>query len=180
MKPTYRKKTIDEEELKNMIDNYGDEILGLCTLYLKDRYLAEDALQETFIKVWKNYYSYKGASNVKTWITRIAINTCKNYLRTHWYSETGNSDLLDIIQVTRDDYKHVEQSIDIMNEILKLKDKYRVVMIMYYYQELSVKEIAEVLGKKESTILSILSRGRNQLREELSEDIDGKELGYEC
>lgn len=171
--------TINEEEMSRLIDAYGNELLRLCTLYLKDKYLAEDALQETYIKVWQNYSSYKGMSNEKTWLTRIAINTCKNYLRTRWYSETDTSDLMEIVRFPRNDYKQVEESIDLMNGILGLKDKYRVVMLMYYYQELSVKEIAEVLGKKESTILSLLGRGRKILKTKLGEDYAGKEFVYE-
>ena len=77
-------KKLDEMELQRMLEVYGNDVLRLCTLYLKDRHLAEDALQETFIKVWQKYHTYLGQANEKTWIMRIAINVCKNYLRTAW------------------------------------------------------------------------------------------------
>lgn len=168
-----------EREMNRLIDSYGNDLLRLCTLYLKDKYLAEDALQETYIKVWQKYSSYKGLSNEKTWITRIAINTCKNYLRTSWFSKTETTDLMEIIHVENDCYRQVDESIDLMNAILSLKEKYRVVMLMYYYQEFSVKEIADVLNTKQSTVLSLLRRGRNHLKLKLGDTYEGKELGYE-
>ena len=53
-------KKLDEMELQRMLKVYGNDVLRLCTLYLKDRHLAEDALQETFIKVWQKYHTYLG------------------------------------------------------------------------------------------------------------------------
>ena len=54
-------KKLDEMELQRMLEAYGNDVLRLCTLYLKDRHLAEDALQETFIKVWQKYNTYTAA-----------------------------------------------------------------------------------------------------------------------
>lgn len=179
LKDKKNKKTLTETDMNRLIDDYGNDLLRLCTLYLKDRYLAEDALQETYIKVWQKYSSYNGLANEKTWITRIAINTCKNYIRTSWFYRTETSDLMEIVKASKDDYKRVEESIDLMNAILALKEKYRAVLLMYYYQEMSVKEIAEVLESKESTVMSLLMRGRKQLKLKLGEAYEGKEFGYE-
>lgn len=96
---------LNELELKRMIDAYGNDILRLCTLYLKDRHLAEDALQETFIKVWQKYSTYKGDADEKTWITRIAINVCKNYLRTSWFKKTDVTNVFDIVGTNANQYR---------------------------------------------------------------------------
>lgn len=171
-------KTLTDMEMSRMIDSYGDDILRLCTLYLKDRHWAEDALQDTFIKVWQKYSTYNGLSNEKTWITRIAINVCKNYLRTTWFMKTQTSDILEIVQDSKDDYKRVDESIDVINAILGLNDRYRVVLLLYYYQEFSVKEISNVLEMKQSTVLSLLRRGRNQVKRKLNSDFMEEEINY--
>lgn len=165
-----KQNTLNETELKRMLDAYGNDILRLCTLYLKDRYLAEDALQETYIKVWQNYDTYMGQADEKTWITRIAINVCKNYLRTAWFKKTQVTDVFDIVETNAKLYKHIDESVDLINAILELKGKYRVVLLLYYYQENSVKEIADILEMKQSTVLSLLKRGREQLKQKLSAD----------
>lgn len=64
-------KTLTDIEMQRLIDSYGNDLLRLCILYLKDRHLAEDALQETYIKIWQKYSTYKCEANEKTWITRV-------------------------------------------------------------------------------------------------------------
>ncbi len=71
--------------IEELIDHYGDGLLRLCLLYLGDRQLAEDAFQETFLKAWKSLPDFRGDSNMKTWLTRIALNTCRSMLRTGWF-----------------------------------------------------------------------------------------------
>ena len=79
-----------EENLERLMNDYGDSILRMCYLYLKDYHLAEDAAQDTFIKVIKSYDSFHNKSSEKTWITRIAINCCKNIMRTQWFRNSRN------------------------------------------------------------------------------------------
>lgn len=105
-------KKLDEMELQRMLEVYGNDVLRLCTLYLKDRHLAEDALQETFIKVWQKYHTYLGQANEKTWIMRIAINVCKNYLRTAWIKRNSVVQIEDIVKASQCKYRHIEESVD--------------------------------------------------------------------
>ena len=69
----------NQAELTRMMQTYGTQLLRLCTLYLKDRMLAEDAVQETFVRAWRA--DFRQECSEKTFLTRIAINICKNYLR---------------------------------------------------------------------------------------------------
>ena len=71
--------------IEEMIARYGDDILRLCLLYLGDRQLAEDAFQETFVKAWKGRDAFRGESSEKTWLSRIAVNTCRDMLRSGWF-----------------------------------------------------------------------------------------------
>lgn len=77
---------------------YGNDILRLAYIYVKDKDLIEDIFQDVFVKIYKNYYKFNRKSSEKTWIITITINTCKDYLRTSWIRKVitfdkANSDL---------------------------------------------------------------------------------------
>ena len=74
-------KTAADRWLEQAILTHGDNLLRLCFLYLHDRQLAEDAVQETFLRAYRGYGRFRGDSNEKTWLTRIAVNLCKSALR---------------------------------------------------------------------------------------------------
>lgn len=160
------KKMLTEEDFNNLIDDYGNEILRLCCLYLKDYQLAEDAFQETFLKVYRNFNKFNELSTAKTWITRICINTCKNYLRNPWKRKVklGDSEMLQIEFSDREIFEELEKS-ELFYSIMNLKQTYKEIILMYYYQELSVKEISQILGISESNAFTRLSRARQLLKD---------------
>ena len=80
-----------DQYLERLMQEYGDSIFRMCYLYLKDYHLAEDAVQETFIKAMKSYDSFAHKSSEKTWLIRIAINTCKNIMRNRWFQIIQNN-----------------------------------------------------------------------------------------
>lgn len=169
---------LTEEGMELLIRNYGDSLLRLCTLYLRDPYLAEDAVQDTYLKVWKHYQRFEGRASEKTWITRIAINTCKSYLSSAWRQRVEAAEVTRILEdglagsdTGRDEYEKLNNTIDLMKEIMELKEKYRLAILLYYYQELPVPEIAKVMGRQVSTVFTLLKRGREQLRKKLPQDI---------
>lgn len=157
-----------EKVITELINEYGDSILRMCYVYLKDYHLAEDIVQETFLQVYKNYGSFRQDSSIKTWITRIAINLCKNQMRTRWFSAKREEEFPMLFYT--EDYDGVIDREQLITAIGNLKPKYREAVLLFYYQELSVKEIADLLNKKESTIKVRLKRAREQLKEELKED----------
>ncbi len=160
--------SLTEMDMERWISKYGDHLLRLCTLYLKDITSAEDAVQETFIRAWQHYDSFEARASEKTWLTRIAVNICKNMLRSPWNRKTEVDDFESLAGITSNEYEQVNKQIDVMNAVLKLKDKYRIVILLYYYEELSVKEISAVISEKEGTVLTRLKRGREKLGELLN------------
>lgn len=172
---TMSKKILREEDFNRLINKYGTEILRLCYLYLKDYQLAEDACQDTFVQVYKKFHSFKGHSSEKTWITRICINKCKNYLRSSWARRIVLNDkkLRESKGSDKELFSRLENS-DLFRSIMDLKPKYKEIILMYYYQQLTVKEIAEILGISESNAFTRLSRARKNLK---SKDIG--EMIYE-
>lgn len=162
-----------DEKTEQLINEYGNHILRLCYLYVKDYHLAEDLTQETFIKVYQNLGMFKGESSEKTWITRIAINLCKNVRKKTWFQkERGIVPENQEEAVEKDKFSEREDAMLVVAAIQQLSPKIREVMILYYYEEWSVKEIAEFLNVKENAILLRLKRGRDRLKMQLKEAFD--------
>lgn len=158
-----------EQTIEQLITEYGDVILRMCYLYLKDYHLAEDAAQETFIKAMKHYDSFNRKSSEKTWLTRIAINTCKNMMRMNWF-RLGRGHLEEDGQAFgTDPIKNVLERDSMTRAIQSLEVHDRELIILYYYQELSMKEVAQVIGKSENATIQRMNRARKRLKKILME-----------
>ena len=160
-------------QLSDLIDRYGRDLTGMCYLYLKDVTLSQDAMQEVWILVYRKWDQFHGKSNIKTWLTRITINVCKTMLRTRWHKDTVvGTELIEEIPDT-DDYSERIESADmregIMHTIEELPKKYKDVIILYYYNDLSIAEIADVLSIPSSTVGTRLDRARKKLKPYLKE-----------
>ncbi|NLG57243.1 MAG: sigma-70 family RNA polymerase sigma factor [Clostridiales bacterium] len=154
-----------ETQMEALMASYGDSLLRLCFLYLQDQEMARDAVQETFLKAYKKWDSFKGESSVLTWLSRIAINTCRDMRKTAWFRlfdrRVALEDLPEpgYIQAFRDD--------TVLKTVSNLPEKYRVVILLYYYQELTQGEIAQALGLPVATVKTRLKRAKDQLRTQL-------------
>lgn len=162
-----------EQHLERLMNEYGDAILRMCYLYLKDYQLAEDATQETFIKAMRAYNTFQHRSSEKTWITRIAINCCKNIMRTQWF-RNGQNNYEDYMQTkTENPIEVLLEKDSVSAAIMNLNIDDRKIIVLYYYQELSIKEIAAIIGRSENTTIQRLNRARKKLKTILME------AGYE-
>lgn len=155
-----------EDAFRQIVEEYGNRLLRTCYLILKDREEAEDVVQETFIKVFQKMDSFKENSGFYTWIYTIALNLSRDRLR-------KKKDMLTLEDewVGNNDVEHeVEKGIDrelLRKELFEINSLYREVLVLFYFEELSIKEISNLLNEKEGTIKSKLSRGRNILKERL-------------
>lgn len=152
-----------------VFDKYKDSIVRLCFLYLGDYQLAQDATQETFIKVYKKRFSFRHKSDVNTWITRIAINTCKNMLRKKSFYENTTDD--EEINITSNDHlAKLDTKCVISQEISRLPIELREVTILKYYREMTVKEISTVLKIPQTTINYRLLQAKRRLKDTLKKE----------
>lgn len=158
-----------KELLENLIEVYGNDVLRIATLYTQNPNIAEDIFQDVFLKVNKSLYSFKGNCSEKTWIIRITINTCKDYLKSAWKKkivpienlpESYSEDILN-------NNISSENSNLIIKEILSLPLKYKEVIILYYYKDFSTLEIAKILNIPEATVRTRMKRARELLKEKL-------------
>ena len=156
-----------EATLFEWLSEYGDLINRTCCLILGDRALAEDATQETFIRAWKSMAQYKGDASPKTWLTRIAINVCRNMRRTAWFRRHDRS-------VTPEDLPLSVPAEDrtLLLTVQQLPEKFRQVVILRYYQGMSLDECARVLGISRSTAHHRLQKALTQLRLDFDEGRD--------
>lgn len=149
-------------QLTELVEMYQEDLLRVCFLYLQDQGLAEDAVQETFLKAYRALAQYRKKSSPQTWLTRIAINTCKDYRRTFWFRRVRWNELPEWIASCEPDVS--EESIAVSVEIARLPTKLKEAVLLYYYQDMTVNEIAEALGISQSSVSERLKRAKEKLR----------------
>ena len=158
-------------ELERLMDLYGDDVLRLCIAYLGDRHLAEDAFQDTFVKAWKNLSVFRGDSSTKTWLLTIAANTCRDMLRSGWLRMWKRSQPVEtLLTLSSDDMPQPPSPV--LEAVLHLNGKYREVVVLYYDQNLNVREISQLLRLPVNTVTTRLRRARALLAKELKGEIE--------
>lgn len=161
------------EKLEHMIDAYGDDVLRYAYLYLGDRGWAEDASQQVFLRVYQNMGDFRGEASIKTWILRITINTCKNIRKSKGYRKVLAECSLDALQSHTVFGNNLNpEDTDIWQEILKLPDAHRNVLVLKYYQDYTTEEIAKLLNLTQSAVRSRLSRAISKIRKNLEGRVD--------
>ena len=165
----------DKEELIGEIMNkYGQEILQLVYSYVNSKEVAEDLTQDIFIKCYKSLHTYKGKSKLRTWLWRIAINQCKDYIKS-WYNKkvivTENEYTYNVVQKESVEQTVIQNDEDhsLASAVMNLPIKYREVIYLFYYEELAIKDIAMVIEVKENTIKTRLRRAKELLKKGLEE-----------
>ncbi|NLO09308.1 MAG: sigma-70 family RNA polymerase sigma factor [Clostridiales bacterium] len=158
-------------EIETLIREYGNDVLRTAYMYVKDIHTAEDIFQEVFIKVNQKLSTFEGNSSIKTWIIRITINACKDYLKSAYkrrvvpmmeYQEDAIVSESDYEEVEKQDTNHL-----IKETVLSLPAKYRDVVLCVYFQEMTIAEAAQTLNIAEGTAKSRLSRARQKLKDML-------------
>ena len=139
-----------------IFEKYGEKLYRLLVAYCKNTADSEDILQNAFLKLHMTNQKFETEEHVKNWLYKIAINEAKNLLKRELLYRNKIQEI-DVGQIP-------EQSIEIYECIQKLPAKYRIVILLYYYEEYSIKEIASILKRKESTIQTQLQRGREMLK----------------
>ena len=162
-----------EELLAHMVAQYEVALLRTCYMYLRDRGLAEDATQETFLKAYKALDTFRGESSEKTWLMRIAMNTCRDMKRNTWFQYMDRS--IEVETLPQPVWvQEFEEADDLTRAVLKLSTKHKEVILLYYYQDMTMREIASVLGISVSTVGKRVKTACNKLKKML-----GKEDLYE-
>lgn len=160
--------------LTEAMDEHGHYLVRLAYSFVKERTKAEDIVQDVFIRYYINLEGFEGRSSVKTFLYRITVNECHNHFRSwaHRKIELTNilSPLLPNKRSAEETALATEKSNEVAEAIGKLPLKYREVIWLHYYAELSVKEISEVLKISDNTVKTRLARGRQQAGVKFTEE----------
>lgn len=168
-----------EEMIVQAMDRYGREIVWLAYSYVKDSATAEDLAQEVFIKCYEKLATFREESSMKTWLFRITINCCKDYLKSTGFRRMIPSVIEDHL-FKRSQSSPEEMTVDrdessiLTDRVLSLPEKYREVIILHYFEDLKTREVAQLLKEKEGTIKTRLRKARNLLRAKYEANGEGR------
>ena len=159
-----------EQRLNQMVITYEKDLLRLCCVYLKDIDLAKDAVQETFLKAYRRMDQFENKASEKTWLMRIAINTCKDMLRGSWFRHVDRYAVLENLPtpVAPPSVEHIA----LMNAIMALPRKQMEVILLHCDQGLNIRETAQALGITPPAVINRLKKARALLCAELEGGAD--------
>lgn len=163
--------------LEQIMDEYGESLTKLAYNYVKDWKLAEDVVQDVFLICYKQYENKDAILTFKAWIYRMTINKCKDILKSSSFRKviiysnlldrfTSKDKQPDTILMKRSE----EEFLSIC--VLSLPVKYREVIILHYYDELSIEQMSEILKLNKNTIKTRLSRAREKLKKRMERSDD--------
>jgi len=157
-----------QDEINNAIEKYSKTIYKVAFSYTKDKSISEDILQDVLIKFMTDSTNFHEDEHEKAWLIRVTINECKKFYRSIWNLRRIS---LEDIYPFSDIEKH-----DVFYAVMDLPKKYRLIIHLYYYEQLSIKEISSLLNANENTIMSLLYRGRKILRNIMEVDYEYKRI----
>ena len=150
------------EYFSDVYERYADDLYRLCLIYMKNKYDAEEAVSETFVRLMETRPDFANKEHEKAWLMKVAVNICKNMHKSFWSKNVIKDE-----EVLR--YMESPEEVSVMEEVLALPPKYRVVIYLHYYQGYKAREISEMTGITTSAVLSRLARGRRRLKEVITE-----------
>lgn len=157
-----------------LVERYQDTVRRFLIHLCGDADLAYDLAQETFIKAYISIGSFQGLSNFQTWILRIAYNQFYDHIKVLKNQKLERYDLLYEGQFTADPAYIEDMRMDIKSACMQLRADERTAIVLFYLEELPIKQIAKIMRSPEGNVKSLLSRGRTKLSQILKQsDYEG-------
>ena len=155
---------MDDKEVRRVVTEYSSMIKRVSYNYLKQPFDCDDICQTVFLKLLTADVAFENHEHEKAWIVRTTINACKDFRKNAFFTKTVGLD-----EIGDKEAPTAEKS-EILEEINKLPGNYRTAIYLHYYEGYSTEEIAEILGKRKTSVSKYLSRGKKILRETLEDD----------
>lgn len=156
--------------IEMLIEKYKNNIYAVAFNICKNKYDAEDVVQDTFIQYLSQKKDFQSEQHIRAWIIRVAINKAKN--KNNLFFRRNSLPLEDYMETL---IFESNESHELFEAVMKLPEKYRIVIHLFYYEDYSVQEIADILKITQSNVKVRLSRGRLSLRKTLKEAWDNDE-----
>ena len=151
---------MEQESFDRAAQRWQDMVFRLALHQLGSYADADDAVQEVFLRLWRQKAPFESEEHLRRWLLRVTVNWCRDQLRSPWRQRRVDWDSLE----NQPAFETPEQG-ELYQAVMSLPEKYRTVLDLFYYEELSVREIGEVLGLSQSAVTTRLSRARKLLRE---------------
>lgn len=171
----------DYTNYDKIVESYKNRVFGMAYKFTNDYDETQDLAQEVFLKIYRQIKNFRGESKLSTWIYRISINTCLDWKKkkerlksinfSNMVSEENkeqNIDLPDTNLMPDEKLIKDEHQKEIHDMIYELSDKYKTVLIMYHFNEMTYQEISKALDIPERTVETRLYRARRMLKERIS------------
>jgi RNA polymerase sigma-70 factor (ECF subfamily) len=143
-------------EVERVVHTYGNMLFRLCLVMLGNASDAEDVIQETMITYMQKKPEFKDTEHEKAWLITVASNKCKDLLRFR-----ARHPMIDLEQIQEFMVENTDSGI--LEALMTLPEKFRIVLILYYVEEYRIEEIAKVIGKTPSAVKMRLQKGRSLL-----------------
>lgn len=168
----------DNECLGGLMDRYGTSVLHLAYSFVRNRQTAEDLAQEIFIKCYEKAASFRGESEIQTWLYRIAVNHCKDYIKSWHFRKVHVSGYFSTMlkgqhNCAETQYFAKAEQDELINAVFQLPIKYREVIVLAYFHDLTMNEIGSVAGINVNTAKSRAAKAKVLLKQILSEGSGG-------
>lgn len=150
--------------VQDLMNMYKNNVYAAAFSICKNTSDAEDVVQDTFLQYYMTHKNFDNEQHIRAWLLRVAINKAKNIQSSFWHR--NGMPLDDFIETLSFETPETKE---LFEEVMKLPEKYRVVVHLFYYEDYSIKEIAKILRTTESNIKVRLSRGRVKLKDALKE-----------
>lgn len=156
---------MDKNDFEHAFVRSGKRLYLIAFSFTANQHDSEDIIQNVFMKLWKTKAEFEDDDHIDKWLTRVTVNESKNFLKSAF--RKNRSDLEDYISSTSFD---CDQSEDLFNAVMSLPKKLRTVIHLFYYEDMPISEIADVLHIKQSAVKTRLCRARTQLKISLGDD----------
>ncbi len=154
------------DSIAELFKKYGDEIFRTCFLILKNRESAEDAVMDTYIRAMENMGSFRGDSAAKTGLTRIAINICKDALKSGARKYAYDGEIPETL-AAKDERLDLKYAVS--DAVRALPDNYREAAVLHYYNGFTIKECAKIAGVPQTAMAYRIKKAGELLREALGD-----------
>lgn len=160
---------LDEQKLQQIMQAYAEKLLRLAYFYTKNAQAAEDIVQDIFITFYYTKH-YREQGELQAYLTRMTVNKCYDYLKSWSYRMLVFKEKLDFTKSVHTDQMFLrhQEEYEVEQAILSLPLKLREPIVYFYYEEMKIKDIAQLLEIPEGTVKTRLTRAKQLLKESLS------------
>ena len=150
-----------DDRVNEVVDKYADMVYRIAFTQMKNQADADDIFQEVFLKLCKSAVAFETDEHIKAWLIKVTINTSRKFFTSAWQKKT-------VALPEKLTYEEKNLDFDVIPIVQSLPSKYRIVIHLFYFEDMSIAEVAAVLKSKNNTVKSQLSRARELLKNKLN------------